>query len=97
MQHARNSRGVAGRTVRGCRRAWPRIAFMVPGVPAGPESSPISLIDSEGHALELTGRSEHTHVEGPLAETELRLTFHNPDARIREGTLSRRLAARARS
>ena len=63
----------------------PRIAFLVPGIPSAPEGAPISLTDGEGKVLELTGRSEHTRVEGPLAETELHLTFHNPEPRIREG------------
>jgi len=66
--------------------ARPHLSFVVPSVaPAPSAAAPISLTDGEGKRLELITCSERTRVEGPLAETELHLTFHNSEARIREG------------
>lgn len=47
--------------------------------------SPLSLTASDGSGLVLTSLAANTVVEGPLAFTELRLRFHNPESRIREG------------
>lgn len=47
--------------------------------------SPITLTSGEGHELALARLHARAHLEGPLALTELRLTFHNDEARVREG------------
>ncbi|MEO7734388.1 MAG: VIT domain-containing protein, partial [Kofleriaceae bacterium] len=49
---------------------------------------PWSLTASDGSGLLLTRVDAKAVVEGPLAFTELHLYFHNPEARIREGTFS---------
>jgi hypothetical protein len=58
-------------------------------------NAPWSLTASDGTGLELRSVDARAVVEGPLAFTELHLTFHNPEARIREGTFSITLPARA--
>ena len=63
----------------------PRPAFVVPQVAAAAEAAPLSLIDADGSALGLTALSARTSIDGPLAATELKLTFHNPEGRVREG------------
>ena len=59
--------------------ALPRLP---PAVPAG---SPISLTASDGSGLKLARLTARGIVEGPLAFTELRLTFENPQDRQIEG------------
>ena len=46
---------------------------------------PMSLTAADGTGLVLTGLGAKAVVEGPLAFTELHLTFHNPEPRQREG------------
>jgi tetratricopeptide (TPR) repeat protein len=46
---------------------------------------PLSLTTEDGNGLELTALDAKAVIQGPLAFTELHLTFKNPDARIREG------------
>lgn len=48
-------------------------------------AAPITLTASDGTGLELVAVEAHTVVQDPLAFTELRLTFHNPESRTREG------------
>lgn len=50
-----------------------------------PAAPPISLTTSDGAGLELARLEVDAVVTGPLAFTELRLTFHNPEPRVREG------------
>src|SRR5687767_1763816 len=47
--------------------------------------SPVSLTASDGTGLELTSLDVQGLVEGPLAFTEMRMTFRNPEDRVREG------------
>lgn len=49
------------------------------------ESAPISLTASDGSGLVLASLTARAVIEEPLAFTELHLTFHNPEARQREG------------
>ncbi|HET9627528.1 MAG TPA: VIT domain-containing protein, partial [Kofleriaceae bacterium] len=49
---------------------------------------PWTLTASDGSGLQLTRVDAKAVVEGPLAFTELHLYFHNPEARVREGTFS---------
>src|ERR1700733_5427466 len=58
-------------------------------------NAPWSLTASDGTGLELRSVDARAVVEGPLAFTELHLAFHNPEDRIREGTFSITLPARA--
>ncbi len=61
----------------------------------GPLESPVSLTTSDGAGLELTQYDASVVVEGPLAFTQLRLTFRNPERRVREGRFTVRLPAHA--
>lgn len=54
-------------------------------IATGPVEAPFSLTTSDGAGLELTKVSAKAVIEGPLAFTELHLTFRNPEARVREG------------
>lgn len=54
-------------------------------IATGPVEAPFSLTTSDGSGLELTKVSAKAVIEGPLAFTELHLTFRNPEARVREG------------
>jgi len=47
--------------------------------------APLSLTPTDGSELALTALKAAITIEGPLAHTELHLTFHNPEARQREG------------
>ena len=49
------------------------------------EGPPISLTASDGTGLELTRLDARAVVDGPLAFTELHLTFENPQDRVLEG------------
>ncbi len=61
------------------------IAFAGGGARVAP---PMSLTASDGTGLRLTQLRAQAVVEGPLAFTELHLTFHNPENRQREGRFS---------
>ena len=50
-----------------------------------PSAAPLSLTASDGSGLELVSLAAQAVVEDPLAFTELRLTFRNPQNRVREG------------
>jgi hypothetical protein len=50
------------------------------------DGPPVSLTASDGSGLKLAELRASAIVEGPLAYTEMRLTFDNPENRIREGT-----------
>lgn len=58
-------------------------------------TSPVSLTASDGTGLELTRYHADVVIEGPLSFTQLELTFHNPEARPREGRFSLRLPGQA--
>jgi tetratricopeptide (TPR) repeat protein len=47
--------------------------------------APLSLTPTDGSELALTALKADITLEGPLAHTELHMTFHNPEARQREG------------
>ncbi len=49
------------------------------------EAAPISLTASDGTGLNLVSLTARTVIQEPLALTELHLTFHNPENRVREG------------
>src|SRR5580692_3210228 len=71
---------------------------MKPAHRSAPErepTAPWSLTASDGTGVELRSVDARAVVEGPLAFTELHLTFHNPEDRIREGTFSITLPAHA--
>ncbi|MDB4963558.1 MAG: putative signal peptide protein [Myxococcales bacterium] len=51
-------------------------------------AAPWSLTASDGSGLVLVRVEAKAVVQGPLAFTELHLYFHNPEARIREGTFA---------
>ena len=53
--------------------------------PEGPVDAPLSLTASDGTGLRLVRASAEAVIEGPLAFTELHLTFENPEDRVREG------------
>jgi tetratricopeptide (TPR) repeat protein len=53
--------------------------------PAGLPESPLSLTASDGTGLKLTVLAARAVVEGPLAFTELKLSFENPQDRVIEG------------
>ncbi|MCE9573353.1 MAG: hypothetical protein K8W52_09365 [Deltaproteobacteria bacterium] len=46
---------------------------------------PLALTTEDGNGLELTALDARAVIQGPLAFTELHLTFKNPEARVREG------------
>ncbi|MDB4975032.1 MAG: putative signal peptide protein [Myxococcaceae bacterium] len=52
---------------------------------AAPPPPPVSLTGSDGSGLELVSLSANAVIEDPLAFTELRIVFKNPEARVREG------------
>lgn len=47
--------------------------------------APVSLTGSDGSGLELVSLTANAVIEDPLAFTELRLVFRNPESRVREG------------
>jgi tetratricopeptide (TPR) repeat protein len=49
---------------------------------------PVALVPSDGSELELRALAATVKIEGPLAHTELRLTFRNRERRVREGRFS---------
>jgi hypothetical protein len=50
------------------------------------DGPPVSLTASDGSGLVLASMRASAVVEGPLAFTEMRLAFDNPENRVREGT-----------
>src|SRR6185503_15927516 len=58
-------------------------------------AAPWSLTASDGSGLMLTRVDAQAVFQGPLAFTELHLYFHNPEARVREGTFAITLPAHA--
>ena len=61
------------------------VAVLVVAVPCFAEA-PLSLTASDGSGLSLVGLEGRAVVSGPLAFTELKLTFENPADRVVEGT-----------
>src|SRR5450432_2080714 len=47
--------------------------------------APLSLTPTDGSELALTALKADITIEGPLAHTELHMTFHNTEGRQREG------------
>src|SRR5438094_9352756 len=50
------------------------------------QAPPVTLTASDGAGLRITSFQARAAIEDPLAFTELRLTFHNPEPRQIEGT-----------
>ncbi len=48
-------------------------------------SAPVALTSADGQGMELRRYSARAVIDGPLSHCELRLTFHNPERRRREG------------
>ncbi|WP_433931424.1 AgmX/PglI C-terminal domain-containing protein [Sorangium cellulosum] len=74
----------------------------LPAPPAAPalaarraEAPPIRLTAADGTGLRLVALTGRAVIEAPLAFTELRLTFENPEDRVLEGTFSVTLPPRA--
>lgn len=63
--------------------------------PPEPEPPPMSLTASDGTGLRLVSLTARAVVDAPLAYTELRLVFENPDDRVLEGTFRIALPERA--
>lgn len=59
------------------------------------EAAPLGLTTSEGTGLRLMNLDARAYLEGPLAFTELRLTFENPQDRVIEGRFEIALPDRA--
>ena len=59
------------------------------------DSAPLSLTAADGNGLELKSFRARAVLQGPLAFTELRLTFANPENRVREGRFRITLPERA--
>ncbi|MBI5609633.1 MAG: AgmX/PglI C-terminal domain-containing protein [Deltaproteobacteria bacterium] len=59
----------------------------LPSQPAAEPSAvaPLALTTSDGAGLELQSLEVRTVLDGPLALTELKAVFHNPEDRVREG------------
>ena len=67
----------------------PRVRFALPPVdkPAlEAAKAPLSLVSKDGRALEVDTFEARAVVEGPLAFTEVRVAFDNPEDRVIEGT-----------
>ena len=62
---------------------------------SGRDTAPLSLTAADGTGLELKVFQARTVLQGPLAFTELRLTFANPENRVREGRFRITLPERA--
>lgn len=63
----------------------PTFATAQTKIAAGPVDAPFSLTTPDGTGLSLVGLDARAVVDGPLAFTELRLTFQNPHPRTIEG------------
>ncbi len=59
------------------------------------ESAPLGLTSSDGTGLRLVNLDARAYLEGPLAFTELRLIFENPQDRVIEGRFEIALPDRA--
>jgi hypothetical protein len=57
--------------------------------------APLDLVPTDGSELALRSLTAITHIDGPLARTELHLVFHNAEPRIREGRFAITLPAGA--
>ncbi|MBX7078769.1 MAG: tetratricopeptide repeat protein [Nannocystaceae bacterium] len=77
------------------RPAPPEIALAWVRPNSCASAGPLSLTASDGTGLRLAELDAHAVVEGPLAYTELRLSFDNPEARVLEGRFSIQLPPRA--
>src|SRR5690349_16759467 len=73
----------------------PLPVFETAGYALEQQEAPWSLTASDGSGLVLTRIDARAVYQGPLAMTELHLYFHNPEARIREGTFAITLPAGA--
>ncbi len=65
----------------------------LPPLPTQPKQepgavAPLALTTSDGAGLELQRLEVRTVLDGPLALTELKAVFHNPEDRVREGRFS---------
>ena len=78
----------AGPRDEGARATHLRLAALVP-------KAPVTLTSSDGKGLALASLSARAVLEGPLAFTELRLVFTNPEPRVLEGTFAITLPQRA--
>ncbi len=58
---------------------------LVEGTADQKAAAPVSLTASDGTGLRLTAMSVRAAIEDPLALTELKLTFENPESRVLEG------------
>ncbi len=63
----------------------PALAQNPAKVAAGPTEAPFSLTAADGTGLALVGLDARAVIDGPLAFTELRLVFENPNNRTIEG------------
>jgi tetratricopeptide (TPR) repeat protein len=70
------------------RPAPPEIALAWVRANSCADAGPLSLTASDGTGLRLVSFDADAVVEGPLAYTELRLSFDNPEARQLEGRFS---------
>lgn len=70
------------------------VAFSIPAAAPSAPPAPISLVDGRS-SFALRSVSSTTRITGPLATTEMRLVFENPEPRVREGRF--RLALPERS
>jgi hypothetical protein len=58
---------------------------LVEGTADQKAAAPVSLTASDGTGLRLTSMSIRAAIEDPMALTELKLTFENPESRVLEG------------
>ena len=65
--------------------AAPGLAQLKIAGPATPTEAPLSLTTADGTGLKLVGLDARAIVDGPMAFTELRMVFENPEPRIIEG------------
>ncbi len=79
----------------GVRPAPPEVALSWVRANSCADAGPLSLTASDGTGLRLASFDAKGVVEGPLAYTELRLSFDNPEARQLEGRFSIQLPAGA--
>ena len=63
-----------------------RLLFAIPPAAPAKHEPSFSLMAADGRALRLDRFEANAVVEGPLAFTEVRLTFENPEDRVVEGT-----------
>src|SRR5262245_24711062 len=63
-----------------------RVPVEAPAKGDRPPAAALSLTASDGTGLTLASYASRGVIEGPLAFTEVRLAFDNPEARTLEGT-----------